>query len=98
MASASNPSAVDPDADRDGGDDGDERVLSNGQAEGVLLRAIGVGDETQDVLADLRADMRCDPATLPDERVEALDDVVGELEAFVDDLRDLEPKGERDGE
>jgi hypothetical protein len=70
---------------------GETKTLANSQAEAVIMRELELRERTVDVLRDLEADARCDPARLPERRLDELDDVIGDLMLFSKDLRDLEP-------
>lgn len=93
MAVGTNQSEdLDSDGDRElSNDAGGE--LSNGQAEAILSREIDVREAIDDVLRDLEADVRRDPPRLEGDRLDDLDDAIGDLIAFSRDLHQLEPKG-----
>jgi len=61
--------------------------LKDGQAEMVIRRIHDA--EISDVLADLEADMRSDPARLSRDRLRELTDELKELGAFANALDDL---------
>jgi len=82
-----------PDPD-DGDADGETKTLANSQAEAVVLRDQELREQVDDVLRDLEADARDDPARLPEDRLDALDDAIAELMLFSKDLRDLEGRGD----
>lgn len=87
--------AVEPDSSTSGADadvDVDDE-LSHGQAEAVLARTLDLREEVDAILSDIEADVRKDPASIPDHRVDELAEATGDLGRFFADLRDLEPQG-----
>lgn len=77
--------------------DGETVRLAHSQADAVLARDQLLRERVDGVLGELEADVRCDPARLTEDRLGDLDDVIGDLMSFSNDLRKLEGREGDDG-